>query len=98
MSDLKHADRNEIAKGFADDILKIFGDKIQNVILFGSVARGESDEESDIDILVITTEEDFRIRRELIGMAFQILSKHIMIFLLRCYRKGTLMLPRIYHS
>jgi len=75
MGDLKHADRKEIAKGFADDILKIFGDKIQNIILFGSVARGESNEESDIDILVITTEEDFRIRRELIGMAFRMLLK-----------------------
>ncbi|MCK4722375.1 MAG: nucleotidyltransferase domain-containing protein [Dehalococcoidia bacterium] len=30
-----------------------FRDKIVDVLLFGSVARGEYDEESDMDILVI---------------------------------------------
>ncbi len=29
---------------------------IEQIILFGSVARGEADEESDIDLLVVTTE------------------------------------------
>ncbi|MDF2958233.1 MAG: putative nucleotidyltransferase [Candidatus Alkanophagales archaeon MCA70_species_1] len=43
------------------------------VILFGSVARGEAGEESDIDILVVTKKEDFRLRRMLIEIAFDIL-------------------------
>lgn len=75
MSDQRLMNRKEIAKKFADAVLKNFGDKIENIILFGSVARGKSNEESDIDILVITKEEDFRIRRELIGMAFRVLLK-----------------------
>lgn len=31
----------------------IFGDKFQNVILYGSYARGDYDEESDIDIMIM---------------------------------------------
>ena len=75
MSNQRRMNRKEIAKRFAGDVFKNFGDKTENIILFGSVARGESNGESDIDILVITKEEDFRIRRELIGMAFKVLLK-----------------------
>jgi len=32
---------------------EIFGDKFQNVILYGSYARGDYDEESDIDIMIM---------------------------------------------
>jgi predicted nucleotidyltransferase len=50
-----------------------YGDRIECIILFGSVARGDAREESDIDILLVTKEEDFRLRRALIGLAFDIL-------------------------
>ena len=32
---------------------KVFGDKFQNVILYGSYARGDYDSESDIDIMIM---------------------------------------------
>lgn len=31
----------------------IFGDKLASIVLFGSYARGDFDEESDIDILIL---------------------------------------------
>ena len=43
--------RIEIAKEFAK---KINSKYVKQVILFGSVARGEDDEDSDIDILIIS--------------------------------------------
>lgn len=43
--------RLEIAKEFAK---KINSDKIIKIILFGSVARCEDGEESDIDILIVS--------------------------------------------
>lgn len=43
--------RMEIAKTFAN---KINSKYIQQIILYGSVARGEDNEDSDIDILIIT--------------------------------------------
>ena len=33
------------------------GDRVQRVVLFGSRARGDHDAESDVDLLVVTTEE-----------------------------------------
>ena len=48
---IKLNNRVEIAKEFAEAIKS---DKISKIILFGSVARGEDTEESDIDILIIS--------------------------------------------
>ena len=53
--------------------LEKYKDRIDTIILFGSVARGEAREDSDIDILIVTKEEDFRLRHILIGIAFDIL-------------------------
>jgi predicted nucleotidyltransferase len=47
-----------------------YGDRIHGITLFGSVARGTARPDSDIDLLVVVDKEDFRLRRELIGMAF----------------------------
>lgn len=44
-------DRIKIAKDFAN---KIKSDDINQIILFGSVARGDDEENSDIDILIIS--------------------------------------------
>ena len=47
--------RYEIAREFAETIRS---DDIVKIILFGSVARGDDTEESDIDILIITANSD----------------------------------------
>ena len=44
-------DRIEIAKEFANTIKS---DYVKSIMLFGSVARGDDTEESDIDILIIS--------------------------------------------
>lgn len=38
-------------------ILPIFGSKLKRVILFGSYARGDYDEESDIDVMFLIDDE-----------------------------------------
>ena len=45
---------------------------IKWVALFGSKARGESGPDSDIDILVIVSKEDRRLRREILREAARI--------------------------
>lgn len=47
--------RIEIAHEFAD---AINSDEIIRMILFGSVARGEDNEESDIDILIVINHDN----------------------------------------
>ena len=48
-------DRFKIAKKFANNINS---DYIRQIILFGSVARGEDKEGSDIDILIVTAHKN----------------------------------------
>ena len=38
---------------FVNVALEKYGEKIESIILFGSVARGEAKEDSDVDILVV---------------------------------------------
>lgn len=58
---------------FVRRALEKYGDKIDSIILFGSVARGEAREGSDIDILVVAVGDRFRMRRELSGIVLDIL-------------------------
>jgi len=44
-----------------DELVKEFGDSIESIVLYGSIARDEADEESDIDILVVTRENNKKI-------------------------------------
>lgn len=44
---------NEILKKVVDEAKSIFELKLNSVILFGSYARGDYDEDSDIDVLIL---------------------------------------------
>jgi predicted nucleotidyltransferase len=43
----------EIAEAAARDLRGLYGERLRNVLLFGSWARGDADPESDIDLLVV---------------------------------------------
>lgn len=43
----------EIINQIVEYSKELFGDKFKNVILYGSYARGDYDEESDIDIMIM---------------------------------------------
>ena len=50
-----------------------YKDRIDEIILFGSVARGEAGEDSDIDILVIWKGNEAEGWRAMTGLAFDVL-------------------------
>ena len=61
-------DRIELAKEFAKSIKSY---DIKLIVLFGSAARGEDTEESDIDVLIVSPIAD-EIRQEIIDLAIDI--------------------------
>ena len=46
-------DTGPIIKEFRQEIKKLYGKRLKDIILFGSWARGEATDESDIDLLVV---------------------------------------------
>lgn len=46
-------DRETMLSKIREEIRALYGDRLQGVVLYGSTARGEDREDSDIDILVL---------------------------------------------
>ncbi len=64
--------RQKAIDEFVKRATQAYGDRIRGITLFGSVARGTPRRDSDIDLLVVIDKEDFRLRRGLTGLAFDI--------------------------
>ena len=43
----------EVVNRFAEEAKRIYGSKLQEIILYGSCARGDFENDSDIDILIL---------------------------------------------
>ena len=60
MSGLNNKER-QILQAFKHRVLDQFPGELSEIRVFGSMARGDATEESDIDVLVITKSDDWRI-------------------------------------
>lgn len=58
---------------FKGILLERFGDEIAEVRLFGSKARGDAGPESDLDVLVVTRRDDWRLKEQIGQVATTIL-------------------------
>ena len=61
---------------FVKKSIERYGEGIEEIFLFGSVARGDYKEDSDIDILVVTNGERYDMLRKLSGMSFDLMLKY----------------------
>jgi len=68
-------DYRRIAEDFARHLKAKYGDRIERIILFGSVARGEAREDSDVDLLVVTEDTSWDFRMQLAAEAVDILLR-----------------------
>ena len=78
---------SETAAGLRD----IFGDKLDSVILYGSYARGDYDEESDVDVmakLYLTADEIRPYRQKVSEMAFEIGLKYDILLSIKLQDKA----------
>lgn len=49
---IEQPQNNPILKGFRAGLSEMYGDRLERVVLFGSRARGDADDESDYDVAV----------------------------------------------
>lgn len=73
------AAKREIIVSFARKVRKILGKNLKQIILYGSYARGDYTEDSDIDIMVLTTLTDKEIEQietEIYDLAFDFLMDY----------------------
>lgn len=75
-----------------EELIKLFGEKIERIILYGSYARGDFSLESDVDIMILlncTQKEIMEKRKEISKIASRVgLKNDIMVSLLaRNYRE-----------
>jgi len=66
---------SEIINQFVAEVNKILGDRVKKIILYGSYARGDFNEGSDIDIMILTDFTDDEIvqyRSEIVQIAYDI--------------------------
>ena len=56
-------------------LMNVYGDKIRQVILYGSYARGEATADSDIDVVVVVDDSlnPFEVRKSLSDFLFDML-------------------------
>jgi len=55
---------DKIVRAFADELVKQLGGQIYEIIWYGSTARGEATDDSDIDVAIIAEREDFAFRKK----------------------------------
>lgn len=66
-----------VARELASWLRERFGERIVDIRVFGSVARGEADEESDVDVLVLVREPlDREERHELADHSYDLDLAH----------------------
>ena len=75
MSDkrLNHLANNEreALDAFVSRLCEQYGGHLERVVLFGSQARGDGDAESDLDVLIVLNDGDWRLRDAVALVAFE---------------------------
>ncbi len=62
--------------GYLANLCGQYGDRLERVVLFGSKARGDFAPESDLDILVVLHDGDWRLRDAVALAAFDPMIEH----------------------
>lgn len=75
---MTHKERNALAD-YVAAIRRHYGDRVVDILIFGSRARGDARPESDADVAVILQDGDWQFCTEkmlLAGLAYDVLLKH----------------------
>jgi predicted nucleotidyltransferase len=66
------------SKSSKEYLIDIYGERIKQVMVYGSYARGKATEESDIDVLIVVDDSlnSFEVRKSLSDILFDILLEN----------------------
>jgi predicted nucleotidyltransferase len=78
----------EAIHAYVTCIERQFPDQLLDVVLFGSKARGDAAEESDIDLLVLMDEENDVVRAELWRIASDVSLEYDVVLSVRVYGRA----------
>lgn len=53
---------NQVLNQYTENIKLIYGEHLQKIILYGSYARGDATESSDVDIMILVDLDDMEIK------------------------------------
>ena len=69
---------SNIVQDFANNVRKMLGNSLDNVIVYGSYARGDYSELSDVDVMLLVSlkEEIKRISDQISDLAFDFMIKY----------------------
>ncbi len=73
MPNLTPTERQAISR-FSRRVQAEFGDQLDSIQIFGSKARGDDHRHSDVDLLVVMTEVDWREEKRIDYLASQVMS------------------------
>ena len=59
-------DKALVIKDFTETMKNHYGNRLSKIILYGSYARGDFNEESDIDFMVLLNDEEVRTSKEIL--------------------------------
>lgn len=57
-----------------------YGDRVVQLVLFGSKARGDDTRDSDIDVLVVTTSEDWPLKHDILTLGSRLSLDYDVLF------------------
>lgn len=73
--------RQDIILEFSRQVRSLLGDSLSKVILYGSCARGDDNENSDVDIMLLTSltdEEIEKIENSVFDLAFEFQMQYLL--------------------
>lgn len=75
---------NDLLLQVARHSKEVFGDKLEKVILYGSYARGDYDEESDIDVMIMVDlppEKLSKYREKILDFCVDLNLEHLVVIM-----------------
>ena len=78
----------DIMQGFAKDVRNLLGSTLDSVIVYGSYARGDYDENSDIDIIIVAKNiKSLLIIGAILEALKQVLKKEVDLIEEECFKE-----------